>query len=134
MDERECRGGNASPADRVIDLADRMRLRDQQRARRRDLERAAYTLFLVVSRAPQVRDHALFYVFLEGAPTMVAAAAFTREHRSLFGPDISIIDLRQGYENAMEVVETARRLRDAAPAAIVLAPSLGLGPRLARNG
>ncbi|MDB5559869.1 MAG: hypothetical protein JWQ36_2803 [Enterovirga sp.] len=117
----------------VIDLADRVRTREQKLARP-EPERVAYSLFLLVSRAPQLRDHALFYLFLEGAPTMVAVASFAREHADLFGSDVSIIDLKEPYENPMEVVEKARNLRLSVAGATVLAPDLGLGPRLVRNG
>jgi hypothetical protein len=118
----------------VIDLAERVREREERAARRRAPERVAYSLFLVVSRLPELRDHDLFYVFLEGAPTMVAAAAFAREQSHLLGEDIALIDLHEQFGDPMEVMEAARRLQETAPGATILAPALGLGPLLAGNG
>jgi hypothetical protein len=119
----------------VIDLAQRMRARAEKTARSQGKPKpVAFSLFLLVSRSPELRDHGLFYVFLEGAPTRIAAAAFAREHASLFGSDIAIIDLHEHFENALEVIEMARHFSETAPGATVLAPDLGLGPLLARSG
>ena len=134
MNETDLDAQEIDPAGRVIDLAERIRNRELEGSRRPEPERVAFSLFLLASRLPRVRNHALFYVFLEGSPTMIAAAAFAREHRALFGADVSIIDLREHFENPLEVVETARHLRETAAGATVLAPALGLGPRLVRNG
>ncbi|NNM75238.1 hypothetical protein [Enterovirga aerilata] len=119
----------------MIDLSDRIRARDRRQAGRRQTpETVAYSLFLVVSRVAELRDHDLFYLFLEGTPTMVAAAAFARDHADILGSDIAVVDLREHFADPMEVLETARRLQETAPGATVLAPGLGLGPRLAGNG
>ncbi len=118
----------------VVDLAERLRAREENARRRGKPKPVAFSLFLLVSRVPELRDHGLFYVFLEGAPTRIAAAAFAREHASLFGSDIAIIDLHERFENALEVIEMARHFSETAPGATVLAPDLGLGPRLARSG
>lgn len=119
----------------VIDLAERLRARETEIAKRTAKPKpVAFSLFLLVSRLPELRDHGLFYVFLEGAPTMIAAAAFAREQASLFGLDVAIIDLHERFENALEVIEMARHFSETAPGATVLAPDLGLGPRLARSG
>ena len=125
---------DTGPGGQVIDLAERMREREKRAARRRVPEHVAFSLFLVVSRLPELRDHDLFYVFLEGAPTMVAAAAFAREHAHILGEDIALVDLHEQFEDPMDVMETARRLRETAPGATVLAPALGLGAPLAGNG
>ena len=118
----------------VIDLAEHVREREKQAARRGPAEKPAFSLFLLVSRLPQLRDHDLFYVFLEGAPTMIAAAAFAREQGHIFGADIAIVDLHERFGSPTDVLETARRLKQTAPGATLLAPALGLGPRLVGNG
>jgi hypothetical protein len=134
MSEGAYEPGEDAPGGQVIDLAEHVRERERRAARRRVPEQVAYSLFLVVSRLPELRDHDLFYVFLEGAPTMVAAASFAREQAHILGEDIALVDLHQHFENPMEVVETARCLQETAPGATVIAPALGLGPLLAGNG
>lgn len=125
---------NVAPGGQVIDLAEHFREREKQAARRGLAEKPAFSLFLLVSRLPELRDHDLFYVFLEGAPTMIAAAAFAREQAQIFGGDIALVDLHERFGSATDVLESARRLQQSAPGATILAPALGLGPRLVGNG
>ena len=118
----------------MIDLAEHVREREKQAARRGPAEKPAFSLFLLVSRLPDRRDHDIFYVFLEGAPTMIAAAAVAREQAHIFGGDIALVDLHERFGSPTDVLENARRLKQATPGATLLAPALGLGPRLVGNG
>jgi hypothetical protein len=77
-------------------------------------------LFMLLSLFPS--DHAVFYLFFDGAPTVDRVQAFADLNKEAFGYRLVVVDMGQSFTTIEAADQRAQTLREAFPRANVMFP------------